>query len=325
MLLVYVAVIALGLNEFRRTPTGFIPQQDTGYLIVAAQLPPGASLERTNEVMVRIADLATKVPGVTHGVNIVGFSGATFSVAPNAGAFFAVLEPFEERQGDPRKSAEAIQGALFQTFAQIQDAFVVVVRPPPVPGIGNASGFRMMVQDRAGRGPEALQAAVFAMMGAAAQTPGVSSVFSLFETSTPQLYLDIDRQKAQLLGVNVADVFATLQTYIGSTYVNDFNLFGRSYRVMAQAEDRFRQDPRDVLALRVRNTQGETVPLGSFTTVRDIAGPYRVPRYNLYPAAELDGAPAPGCSRARARRRVPPPDRDCSAAHGTAPRCRARS
>ena len=300
MLIAYVAVIALGLNEFRRTPAGFIPQQDSGYLIVAAQLPPGASLARTNEVMLRIADLAIKVPGVTHGVNIVGFSGASFSVAPNAGAFFAVLEPFDQRQGDPRKGAAAIQGALFQAFAQIKEAFVVVVRPPPVPGIGNASGFRMMVQDRAGRGPDALQAAVFAMMGRAAQTPGVANVFSLFETSTPQLYLDIDRQKAQLLGINIADVFATLQTYIGSSYVNDFNLFGRSYRVIAQAEDRFRQDPRDVLSLRVRNTAGETVPLGSFTTVRDIAGPYRVPRYNLYPAAELDGAPAPGYSQGQA-------------------------
>jgi hydrophobe/amphiphile efflux-1 (HAE1) family protein len=300
MLIAYVAVIALGLNEFRRTPAGFIPQQDTGYLIVAAQLPPGASLARTNEVMLRIADIATNVPGVTYGVNIVGFSGASFSVAPNAGAFFAVLEPFDQRVGDPNRSAAAIQGALFQAFAQIQEAFIVVVRPPPVPGIGNASGFRMMVQDRAGRGPEALQAAVFAMMGRAAQTPGVSNVFSLFETSTPQLYLDIDRTKAQLLGINISDVFSTLQTYIGSTYVNDFNLFGRSYRVVAQAEDNFRQDPRDVLALRVRNAAGETVPLGSFTTVRDIAGPYRVPRYNLYPAAELDGAPAPGYSQGQA-------------------------
>jgi hydrophobe/amphiphile efflux-1 (HAE1) family protein len=300
MLVAYVAVIALGLNEFRRTPAGFIPQQDSGYLIVAAQLPPGASLARTNEVMLRIADIATKVPGVTYGVNIVGFSGASFSVAPNAGAFFAVLEPFDKRQGDPRKGAAAIQGALFQAFAQIEEAFIVVVRPPPVPGIGNASGFRMMVQDRAGRGPDALQAAVFAMMGRAAQTPGVANVFSLFETSTPQLYLDIDRQKAQLLGINIADVFATLQTYIGSSYVNDFNLFGRSYRVIAQADDRHRQDPRDVLSLRVRNTSGDTVPLGSFTTVRDIAGPYRVPRYNLYPAAELDGAPAPGYSQGQA-------------------------
>jgi hydrophobe/amphiphile efflux-1 (HAE1) family protein len=300
MLIAYVAVIVLGLNEFRRTPAGFIPQQDRGYLIVAAQLPSGSSLSRTNEVMQRVADIAINVPGVTHGVNIVGFSGASFSVAPNAGAFFAVLEPFDRRAGDPQKTAAAIQGALFQRFAQIQDAFIVVVAPPPVPGIGNAGGFRMMVQDRAGRGPEALQGAIFAMMGRAAQTPGLANVFSLFETSTPQLYLDIDRQKAQLLGINIADVFSTLQTYIGSSYVNDFNLFGRSYRVIAQAEDRYRQDPRDVLSLRVRNAAGETVPLGSFTTVRDIAGPYRVPRYNLYPAAELDGAAAPGYSQGQA-------------------------
>jgi multidrug efflux pump subunit AcrB len=166
-----------------------------------------------------------------------------------------------------------------------------------VPGIGNAGGFRMMVQDRAGRGPEALESAVRAMLGRASQTPGITNVFSFFETSTPQLYLDIDRTKAQLLGVNISDVFSALQIYVGSSYVNDFNLFGRSYRVIAQAEDRYRQDPRDVLALRVRNAQGETVPLGSFTTVRDISGPYRVPRYNLYPAAELDGAAAPGYSQ----------------------------
>jgi hydrophobe/amphiphile efflux-1 (HAE1) family protein len=293
-------VIALGLNEFRRTPLGFIPQQDTGYLIIAVQLPPGAALSRTNEVMLRVADIALKTPGVVHGVNIVGFSGATFSVAPNAGAFFAVLEPFAQRVGDPQKGVRAIQAALTQRLSTIQEAGIFVVQPPPVPGIGNAGGFRMMVEDRAGRGPEALQAAVYAMMGRAAQTPGLLQVFSLFETSTPQLYLDIDRQKAQLLGINIADVFAALQIYIGSSYVNDFNLFGRSYRVIAQGDDRSRLDTRDVLSLRVRNSEGNMVPLGSFTTVRDISGPYRVPRYNLYPAAELDGAAAPGYSQGQA-------------------------
>jgi hydrophobe/amphiphile efflux-1 (HAE1) family protein len=300
MLVAYIAVIAFGLNEFRRTPAGFIPQLDRGYLIVAAQLPPGAALDRTDAVMRRVAEIAIDTPGVTGGVNIAGFSGASFSVAPNAGAFFAVLAPFDERAGKPEQRASAIRAALSQRLTSIQEAFVVVVEPPPVPGIGNAGGFRMMVQDRAGRGPEALQGAVYAMMGRAAQTPGLSNVFSLFETSTPQLYLDIDRTKAQLLGVNIADVFSTLQIYIGSSYVNDFNLFGRSYRVIAQAEDRSRKDPRDVLALRVRNSAGETVPLGSFTTVRDISGPYRVPRYNLYPAAELDGAAAPGYSQGEA-------------------------
>jgi hydrophobe/amphiphile efflux-1 (HAE1) family protein len=300
MLIAYVAVIAVGLNEFRRTPQGFIPQLDRGYLIIAAQLPSGASLQRTDEVMRRVADIALKTPGVVHGVNIVGFSGASFTVAPNAGAFFSVLESFDKRRGDPQKTAAAIQAALFRNLAQIQEAFVVVVAPPPVQGIGNAGGFRMMIEDRGGRGPEALQGVVYAMMGRAAQTPGVANVFSLFETSTPQLYLDIDRTKAQLLGINIADVFSTLQIYVGSSYVNDFNLFGRSYRVIVQADDRFRQDARDVLSLRVRNAAGEAVPLGSFTTVRDISGPYRVPRYNLYPAAELDGAAAPGYSQGQA-------------------------
>ena len=186
------------------------------------------------------------------------------------------------------------------SLPRFREAFIVVVAPPPVQGIGNAGGFRMMIEDRAGRGPDALQGTIYAMMGRASQTPGLTNVFSFFETATPQIYLDIDRTKAQLLGVNISDVFSTLQIYLGSSYVNDFNLFGRSYRVVAQAEARNRLDPRDVLTLRVRNTQGETVPLGSFTTISDIAGPYRVPRYNLYPAAELDGAAAPGYSQGQA-------------------------
>ncbi len=300
MVVVYAGILAFGLNEFRKTPIGFIPQVDRGFLIIAAQLPPGAALARTDRVMLRIADIALNTPGVAHGVNIVGFSGATFTQAPNAGAFFAVLDPWDERGRDPAKSAAAIQGELLKRLAVIQEGFVVVVQPPAVQGIGNAGGFRMMVEDRAGRGPQALQAAVFAMMGRAAQTPGLSQVFSLFETSTPQLYLDIDRTKAQLLGINIPDVFAALQIYLGALYVNDFNLFGRTFRVMAQADAADRLDPKDILKIRVRNNGGQTVPLGSFTTVRDISGPFRVPRYNLYPAAELDGAAAPGYSQGQA-------------------------
>jgi multidrug efflux pump subunit AcrB len=211
-----------------------------------------------------------------------------------------VLDPFEQRGRDPRLSASAIQGDLFKRLAAIQEAFIVVIQPPAVQGIGNAGGFRMMVEDRAGRGPQALQSAVGAMMGRAAQTPGVTQVFSLFETSTPQLYLDVDRTKAQLLGINIPDVFSALQIYLGSAYVNDFNLFGRTFRVVAQAESGERLDPKDVLKIRVRNRTGETVPLGSFTTIRDISGPFRVPRYNLYPAAELDGAAPPGVSQGQA-------------------------
>jgi multidrug efflux pump subunit AcrB len=248
----------------------------------------------------RAVEIALAVPGVASAVNVVGFSGATFTVAPNAGAIFAVLEPFSERAKDPRKSAAAITGELYRRLGAIQDGLIFVVAPPPVQGIGNAGGFRMMIEDRAGRGPQALQEVTTAMMMGARQTPGVAQAFSLFETSTPQLYLDIDRTKAQLLGVSTTDVFAALQIYIGSAYVNDFNLLGRTFRVTVQADSPFRLSPADVLSIRVRNSSGGTVPLGSFTTVRDIAGPYRVPRYNLYPAAELDGAAAPGYSQSEA-------------------------
>ena len=300
MLVLYAGLLGFGLNEFRKTPIGFIPQLDVGYLIVVTQLPGGASLARTDAVNRRAADLALQVPGVAHAVNIVGFSGATFTSAPNSGAIFVVLEEFKERAKDPHKSAAAIQGALFQKLGEIQDGLVLVVMPPPVRGIGTSGGFRMMIQDRGARGSQELQGAVAAMMGRAAQTPGVSNVFSLFETSTPQIYLDIDRTKVQMLGVRVPEVFSALQTFLGSTYVNDFNILGRTFRVTAQADAPYRLEPEDILKIRVRNAKGDTVPLGSFTTVSDISGPYRVPRYNLYPAAELDGSPAPGYSQGQA-------------------------
>ncbi|HUI94973.1 MAG TPA: multidrug efflux RND transporter permease subunit [Xanthobacteraceae bacterium] len=301
VLLVYAGILAFGLNEFRKTPLGFIPQLDRGYLIVVVQLPPGASLARTDAVQQRLVDMALKTPGVGHAVNIVGFSGATFTNAPNSGAIFLTLDPWEQRAHDPNQSAAGITAALFKKYAPVQDALVLVVQPPPVAGIGNAGGFRMMVEDRGGHGSIALQQAAAALAARAGRTPGIfPQVFTLFETATPQLYLDIDRTKAQLLGINVADVFTALQVYIGSSYVNDFNLFGRTFRVTAQADAPYRQDPKDVLKIHVRNSAGATVPLGSFTTVRDISGPYRVPRYNLYPAAEIDGAAAAGYSQGQA-------------------------
>src|SRR5471032_2470987 len=300
MLVVYAGVIVFGLNEFRKTQIGFIPQLDRGYLIIVTQLPPAAALARTDDVNRRAVEIALKVPGIEHAVNIVGFSGATFTIAPNAGAVFVTLAPFEERAKDPQQSAAAIQGQLFMRLQAIKDGLIFVAAPPPVAGIGNAGGFRMMVEDRAGRGSQALQDAVYAMMGRAAQTPGLTQVFSLFENTTPQLYLDIDRVKAQLLGINIPDVFAALQIYLGSAYVNDFNLFGRTYRVVAQAASEYRNETNDILRIRVRNSGGDTVPLGAFTTVRTVTGPYRVPRYNLYPAAELDGAAALGKSQGQA-------------------------
>ena len=300
MLVAYAGIIIVGLNEFRKTPIGFIPQLDRGYLIIVTQLPPASSLARTDEVNRRAVEIALKVPGIAHAVNIVGFSGATFTNAPNAGAIFVTLDPFAQRAKAEGQSAAAIQGQLFGRLAAIQDGLIFVAAPPPVSGIGNAGGFRMMVEDRAGRGSAALQGAVYAMMGRAAQTPGLVQVYSLFENTTPQLYLDIDRTKAQLLGINVPDVFAALQIYLGSAYVNDFNLFGRTYRVVAQASSEYRTETNDVLNIRVRNSSGDTVPLGSFTSVKSITAPYRVPRYNLYPTAELDGSAAPGYSQGQA-------------------------
>ncbi len=300
MLVVYVGLIAFGLNEFRKTPIGFIPDQDGGYLITVVQLPPAAALDRTDAVNRRIVDLALTVPGVAHAVSIVGFSGATRVNASNAGAVFIVLKPFEERSRDPVQSAKGIQSALLAKFSAIQEGMVLVVSPPPVRGLGSAGGFRMMVENRSGASSSVLQDAVNAMMGKAAQTPGVMQVFSLFETATPQLFLDIDRVKAEMLGINIPEVFAALQSYLGSIYVNDFNIIGRTYRVTAQADSAYRLTSKDALNIRVRNANGDAVPLGSFTTISDVSGPSRVPRYNLYPAAELDGSAAPGFSQGQA-------------------------
>src|SRR5262249_17447574 len=191
MLIAYVAILGYGLNEFRKTPTGFIPQIDRGYLITVIQLPPGASLARTDDVYRRVVDLALNTPGVEHGVNFVGFSASTFTNGPNWAEIFLTLARWEQRAKDPNQSAAGITRALFGKFAAIQDALILVIQPPPVSGIGNAGGFRMMVEDRAGRGPQALQAAAVAMMGRANQTPGLTQGFTLFRPPPPQLYLTL--------------------------------------------------------------------------------------------------------------------------------------
>jgi hydrophobe/amphiphile efflux-1 (HAE1) family protein len=300
MLVAYVAILAYGLNEFRKTPVGFIPQVDRGYLIVVLQLPPGSSLSRTDAVQRRVVDISLQTPGVAHAVNFVGFNGATFTNAPNSGAIFVTLDDWADRGHDPKLSAAGITSELYKRLGGIQDGQIFIVQPPPVSGIGNAGGFRMMVEDKQSRGSQALLDAATAVMLKAQQTTGVAQVFTLFENSTPQFYLDIDRTKVQLLGINVPDVFAALQVYIGSAYVNDFNLFGKTFRVTAQADAPYRISPSDILKIRVRNASGSTVPLGSFTTIRNIAGPYRVAHHNLYQAAELDGMPAGGYSQGQA-------------------------
>ena len=300
MLVVYAGIIAFGLNEFRKAPVGFIPQVDQGYLIVVTQLPGGASLARTDEVNRRVVDVALQVPGVAHAVNFVGFSGATFTNAPNSGAVFVALEPFAERAKDPQNRPPAIQAALLQKLSAIQEGLVLVMLRRPCAASAPLGGFRMMIEDRAGRGPEALQGAVFAMMGRAAQTPGVRQVFSLFESfdasalsrHRPHQGADARHQRARRVQ-RAADRSRLL-------LCQRLQPAGAHLPRDGAGGGRYRLDPKDVLQIRVRNSSGDTVPLGSFTTVRDMTGPYRVPRYNLYPAAELDGAPSPGYSQGQA-------------------------
>ena len=295
MLAVYAGLIGLTVFQFRAAPTGFIPNQDLGYLINIIQLPPGSALSRTDEVARRVAQIALDTPGIAHVVPIVGLDGATFTTAPNAAVMFTPLDPFKER-AKKGLSAQAISGALNQSFAAIQDAFVLSISPPPVRGIGTTGGFKIQVQDTAGAPLSQLEEVTQALVGAANQQPGLARVFTTFDTRTPKVYADIDRVRAEMLGVNADDVFQTLEVYLGSQYVNDFNFLGRTYRVTAQADGDFRQDTHAISELKTRNAEGEMVPLGSVASFRDITGPYRVEHFNLYASAAVQGGTKPGYS-----------------------------
>jgi multidrug efflux pump subunit AcrB len=246
-------------------------------------------------VVRRATEIILATEGIVHAVPFAGFDGATFTNASNAGAIFPVLAPFPERSAKGL-SADRILASLRERLGVIQEAFIINIVPPPVRGIGSAGGFKMMVQDKRGRGLIALEAATQELAAAANQTPGLAGIFSLFNTRTPKVYADIDRVRAEMLNVSADRVFETLQIYLGSSYVNDFNYLGRTFRVMAQADAPFREEIRDIANLKTRNLQGEMVPIGSVAQFRDITGPYRVPRYNLYPAAELQGNTLPGYS-----------------------------
>ncbi len=295
VLVVYAGLIGLTGYQFSRAPTGFIPDQDLGYLITVVQLPPGASLSRTDAVVKRAIDIMQGTPGVEHAVAFSGFDGATFTNASNAGAIFSPLAPFAER--DRRGlSSGVILGELRKRLSSIQDAFIITIPPPPVAGLGTAGGFKMMLQDRQGLGPQALEAAAQGLAAAANQTPGLAGVFSPFNTGSPSVYADIDRERAQKLGVTPAQVFEAMQIYLGSAYINDFNYLGRTYQVTAQADARFRNSTDDIAHLKTRNASGAMVPIGSVARLHDVTGPYRVPRYELYPAAEVQGSTLPGVS-----------------------------
>jgi HAE1 family hydrophobic/amphiphilic exporter-1 len=287
----YAILLALAGWRFVSTPSGFVPAQDQGFLIAVVQMPPGSALQRTDETLRKVIADIQKNPGVDGSVAFAGFDGATFTQSPSAATMFVRLKPHADR-----KKADAIAGELMPMLSQITAGSVFVISPPPIRGLGTGGGYKMIIEDRGGAGYKALEAATFQMMMAANQTEGLTSVFTGFNTRTPRLFADIDRQKAEQLGVPVDNIFATLGTYLGSSYINDFNYLGRTFRVTAQADAPHRDDVDDIGGLKTRSANGTMVPLASVMTLRNDSGPYRVVRYNLYPAAELQGDTVRGFS-----------------------------
>ncbi len=299
-LVIYVALVVLTLGLFKAVPGGFVPAQDKQYLIGFAQLPDGATLDRTEDVIRRMTDITLKTPGVEHAVAFPGLSINGFTNSANSGIVFATLKPFAERR-DAALSAGAIAGQLNAQYAGIQDAFIVMFPPPPVTGLGTTGGFKLQLEDRGGLGYEALDKATKAFLAKASQAPELAGLFTSFQVNVPQLYADIDRTKARQLGVAVADVFDTLQIYLGSLYVNDFNRFGRTYGVRVQADAAYRAHPEDVGQLKVRSASGAMVPLAALMRVEPSAGPDRAMRYNGFLSADISGGAAPGYSSGQAQ------------------------
>ncbi|OBY84443.1 efflux RND transporter permease subunit [Delftia sp. JD2] len=299
VLLLYGGFVALTWLGFQQVPGGFVPAQDKYFLVGIAQLPTGASLDRTEAVVKQMSEIALAEPGVESVVAFPGLSINGFVNVPNSAVMFAMLKPFAERK-DPSLSANAIAGKLMGRFSQIPDGFLGMFPPPPVPGLGSMGGFKMQIEDRAGLGLEALVQAQGALMAKAMQTPELASMLASFQTNAPQLQVDVDRTKAKSLGISLTDVFETLQINLGSLYVNDFNRFGRTYRVMAQADAPFRMQAEDIGRLKLRNAAGDMIPLSAFVRITRSSGPDRVIHYNGFPSADISGGPAPGYSSGQA-------------------------
>ncbi|MEM1297864.1 MAG: multidrug efflux RND transporter permease subunit [Pseudomonadota bacterium] len=299
VLVVYAGLMAFTWQQFQATPTGFIPDQDQGYLITVIQLPAGASLARTDEISRRASEIIMQHPAVANAVGIVGLDAATFTFAPNGAAVFVPMKDFEWRAANGY-SAQRVQGELQGQMFGIKEANVFMIAPAPVRGVGTGGGWKMYIQDRRGRGLPALEQAAFGMMIQGNQVEGLTRVFTLFNTKTPKIFADVDLVKAQLIGVTPAQINEALEVYLGSAFVNDFNLLGQTYRVTAQADGPYRDNLDDIARLRVRSKAGEMTPIGAVAGFRDITGPYRVARYNLYPAAAVQGATVPGTSTGEA-------------------------
>jgi multidrug efflux pump len=300
VLLVYSGLLLLTFLGFKTVPAGFIPIQDQGYLLGLAQLPDGASLQRSDEVRQKMVQLASTVPGVAHTVEITGCSGLDWANRSNTVTIFLTLAPFAERVKDPKLNGFAILAEVQRRFATIQEARALVFPPPPVLGVGNAGGVKLQVQDRRSAGLPALQAATDALIAKATAQPGFTTLFSTFRSQVPELYLDIDRTKVQTLGVPINSVFDTLQTYLGSAYVNDFNFLNRVDEVFVQADNAFRLQAESIRDLYTRNQNNEMVPLGTLLNITETNGPDKVMHYNVYPSADINASLAPGFTTGQA-------------------------
>jgi multidrug efflux pump len=300
-LVVYGGLILLTGVGFSKVPQGFVPPQDKDYLVAFAQLPDGATLDRTDKVIRQMSSLAMAHPGVANAVAFPGLSINGFVNAPNTGIAFVTLKPSDQRAGHPGLDTNSIVGELNQRFGGIQDAFVAIFPPPPVQGLGAVGGFKLFVEDRANLGFEELYKQVQAASAAGQGDPSLLGLFSSFQVSVPQIDVHVDRERVKTYGIPLTDVFDTLQVYLGSLYANDFNRFGRTYQVNVQAESSFRLQPEQIARLKTRNDRGEMVPLGSVLQVSRTYGPDQVMHYNGFPAAEINGAPSPGHSSGQAQ------------------------
>ncbi|GGW93943.1 efflux RND transporter permease subunit [Alteromonas halophila] len=300
VMVLYAGLLGLTAFQFNSTPTGYVPSQDKMYLVAFAQLPNAASLDRTEEVVREMSRIAMEHPGVSDAVAFPGLNINGFTNSPSSGVLFTSLKPFAERQS-PDLSAGAIAGQLNQQFASIKGAYVAIFPPPPVLGLGTIGGFRLQIQDRGNLGFAELEKATQEVIQKAWAHPALTDSFTSFTVNVPQLDVDVDREKAISQGVGIDTLFSTMQAYLGSVYVNDFNLFGRTYQVNVQADAPFRQQRQDISQFKVRNAQGQMIPLGSFVDVQHSAGPDRVMHYNGYITAEVNGAPAAGYSSDQAK------------------------
>ena len=295
----FLALIAITFWGFTSLPTGFLPVEDQGYVIAGIRLPDAASQARTRRAVEQVNQIIAELPGVADWTSVGGRSVLDNTVASNAATFYVIFEPWEERT-DPSLSQDAILANLRQRLSEVQEASSFAFAPPSIRGLGVAGGFQMQLQDRGGVGLPALQQMVDEMVRDGDAQSGLAALNSTFRAGVPQLFADVDRVKARSLAIPLTSVFDTLQAYLGSTYVNDFNLFGRTYQVRAQAEPAFRLTPQDITRLRVRNAEGRMVPLGTLVDVRDTIGPQIINRYNLYPSAAITGEAAPGHSSGQA-------------------------